>query len=157
MSSLYDIRGAHFALLRELQDLDGELSPEMEARLTAIECAHDEKLEACCCVLKNFGAWVELHKAEIDRLAERKRLLEARMERLKLWVSGSVPAEGWERGVHKLSWRKSKSVEVEDAEKLPLEMTRVKLEADKTALKKALESGATFEGREARRKTESSD
>jgi hypothetical protein len=144
--NLLEIDKARFGLLLELQDAEGEVTPQWEARWNAVETARDDKLEACCCVLKNFRAWIEMHKLEIQRLTARKQILENRAEQLENWVGGIIGPEGWEQGLHRLSWRKSKSVEVEDPEKLPLEMTRVKLEADKTALKKAIEGGATFEG-----------
>lgn len=145
--NLYEIASKKLEILQAVQDLEGELTPELEADLTAIEVAMDEKLKACCCVLKNLDALAELHAAEIKRLTERKRAIEARHERLKEWVAKSAPEEGWSNGVHTLAWRKSKSVEVEiDAEKLPLEFSRMKFEANKTAIKEAIEAGAVVEG-----------
>lgn len=145
--NLYEIASKKLEILQAVQDLEGELTPELEAELSAIEATLDDKLKACCCVLKNLDALKDLHAAEIKRLTERKRAIEARHERLKEWVAKSAPEEGWTNGIHALSWRKSKSVEVDiDAEKLPLEFSRMKFEAEKTKIKEAIESGTAVEG-----------
>ena len=145
--NLYDLTVAKLTILEAVQELEGELTPELEAQLTAAEVAVDEKLEGCCVVLKNLKALEDVHAAEIKRLTERKKNIEARYERLKEWVALNAPESGWSRGVHKLSWRKTKSVEVSiEAEKLPIEFSRMRFEANKTAIKEALESGAEIAG-----------
>jgi len=45
-----------------------------------------------------------------------------------------------------ISWRKSERVEVDDMDTLPDQYTRVKVEADKTAIKSALKAGESIEG-----------
>jgi hypothetical protein len=127
------------------------LDPELEqsdlvAALGAVEADKDDIIEDAVCTAKEIAGLIKLHKEEEERLAQRRRTLLSKLDTIEAWLGSAIGPEGWERGFHRLSWRKSKSVEVEDAEKLPLEFTRVKLEADKTALKKALEGGATFEG-----------
>ena len=145
--NLYELTEAKLKILEAVQDLDGELTPELEAQLTAADIAIDQKLLGCCVVLKNLDALKDIHAAEIKRLTERKRAIEARHERLKEWVALSTPEEGWNNGVHTLKFRPSVSVEVDiDAEKLPLEFSRMKFEANKTEIKKAIEAGATVEG-----------
>lgn len=145
--NLLDINKACAELFEELQDTEGEIPEGWEARAIALDAMRDDKLEACACVLKNLAAWVDLHDAEIDRLTARKKALEGRYERLKEWVGFNLNGETWEKGLHKFSYRKSVSVEVNiEAEKLPLEFSRMKFEANKTEIKKALEAGATVEG-----------
>jgi hypothetical protein len=145
--NLYELNKARFALLAELQDLEGELSPELEARLTALDAALDDKLEACCAVLKNMHGMAELHDAEIKRLKERRDAIEARAERLREWVGSFLGAEGWERGLHRLSWRNSEAVECE-LEKLPdqYRVAKVVESADKKLLLTALKTGAQIPG-----------
>jgi hypothetical protein len=131
---------------QHIQDLDGELPPDLEAALNKAEGERDDIIEDAVSTYKNLCALADLHAAEMKRLSERKAALESRAETLKAWLEKVAPKEGWERGVHRLSWRGSESVEVDDAEKLPIELARIKYEPNKTLLKEVLKAGATVEG-----------
>lgn len=141
--NLYEIKGEQLSILREVQEADGELSPELEARLMGIDAALDDKLEACCIVVKNMEAIIEAHKNEAKRLKEKQVIFENNKNRLENWIAGAVGPEGWKRGVHSLGWRKSKSVEIIDNESVPLEFATVETTYTpiKSEIKKLLESG----------------
>ena len=49
-------------------------------------------------------------------------------------------------GPHKLTYRKGVSTEVTDVNALPIEFLKTKIEADKTAIKKALQDGVEITG-----------
>lgn len=143
--NLYELAHEHFKLLLEIQDGEGELTPELESNLTAIEGKLDDKIEAVVCVLKNLDAESEKFGDEIKRLSEIKKVVEGKHERLKNWVAGFIGPEGWKRGVHKLSWRKSEVVEA-DLENLPIEYQRVAYSADKATIKEVLKLGQEVKG-----------
>lgn len=144
--ALYENNRTKLKILQQIQDLEGELPEDLEAALNAAEGERDDLLEDGIATYKNLGGMVELHAAEIKRLTERKKALEARQETLEKWLGNAI-GEGvkWERGVHRLSWLSSTQVEAE-LEKLPLEYIRTKYEPDKKLLKTELEAGAVIDG-----------
>jgi hypothetical protein len=78
-----------------------------------------------------------------------KKRTENEIDRIKNYLSMAVDTFGnFETGLHKISNRISKSVEVTDCTQLPKEYLKEKIEisADKTAIKKAIESGENISG-----------
>lgn len=112
--------------------------------LEELELAFNDKLEGCGLYIKNQLAEIEAMKKEETKLADRRRIKENKVRRLKRYM-----LEGMERtGTSKLdtpkiyiSTRKSKQVIIDDQSKLPSEYLKVKETVDKAALKKALASG----------------
>jgi len=107
----------------------------------------DAKIESICLWIKNLKAEAEALKAEKDSFAARQKAAENKMESLKMYISSYLDGAKFESAKVKISYRKSESVEIEDVYKLPEEYLKHKEpEADKTALKAALKTGAQIEG-----------
>ncbi len=144
--TLYEIHVELQSIFREIEDGEGEVSGSLESRLTAIEAALDHKLEATCAYIKNSRATIEAYETEMERLRKLRDSTKARTDRLMVWVGNFIGPAGWTGGVHKISWRKSKSVDVPNVEALPIEFQRFTSTADKAAIKKELEAGVAVPG-----------
>lgn len=88
---------------------------------------------------------------EIKRLTALKKSKVSKIDNLEARLSNSMQSIGLDKydlGLFKLSFRKSTSVEVLDIELLSDDFKRIKttVDADKIAIKKAIESGVTVEG-----------
>lgn len=83
---------------------------------------------------------------EIKRLTALKKSKVSKIDNLEARLSNSMQSIGFDKydlGLFKLSFRKSSSVEVIDVDQLPEGFKRVKttVDADKIAIKKAIEAG----------------
>ena len=134
------------SLWAQVEDLGGELSPNLEAALTEAQNANADIMREVVLGLKDLSNLIEVHENEISRLKERRDTLEARYDRLKSWLANALPqGQKWSDGIHSLGWRKSVSVEVEQ-EKLPIEYSKIEYRADKSLIRKELEAGAEIPG-----------
>lgn len=142
------------SLLRSALDaveIDEETGEILGAQnLDAIEGEATEKIENSGLYIRELQAEIEALKAESDRLTIRKRSLEKKVERIKSLMLPAVEALGGKVKGLKLtvSIGKTKSVELDDnaIELLPPEFIRTKVEADKTAISKALKEGVELSG-----------
>ncbi len=100
------------------------------------------------CVVKDFEAEENAYAEEIKSLAERKRVTGNKKDRWKAYIAANMdPREKLSDARAALSWKESKAVDLEvEPEKLPAQFQRVKVEADKSAIKDALNKGETVEG-----------
>ncbi len=149
---LYEISSAYREVMARVDEADGELNAALEAELDALGGALVDKVESCGVVMLELDAEAAALKAEIDRLRARLRVTEGSRERLADYVRRCLSESG-ERKVKgprlTVSLRASTSVRVDvEAEALPEAMRRTKtvVEADKAAIKAALEGGATLLG-----------
>ena len=88
---------------------------------------------------------------EIKRLTALKKSKVSKIDNLEARLSNSMQSIGFDKydlGLFKLSFRKSSSVEVIDVDRLPEGFKRVKttVDADKIAIKKAIEAGQEVTG-----------
>ena len=81
--TLYDLTIEGLQIADMLTENEGELTPELEARLDALMQAGPERLEAAAMVVRNIEADALVCKAEADRLAERALSYEKNAKRLK--------------------------------------------------------------------------
>ena len=135
---------------QQLQDLLESEEIDQETYNDTLESMDaDTKLENVCKVMRNLEAQAEAYKAEKLRLAEKQKVTENSISRLKesllnfLQVTGNKKVQ---QGLFTISRSPIKSVVVDDLSKLPTEYIKVKQEADKTALAKALKGGEELEG-----------
>jgi hypothetical protein len=66
--SLYDLSTEMRAVMAELEELAGELTPELEARLDAIEGDIRKRIDATCAAVLELDALAAAAKAEADRM-----------------------------------------------------------------------------------------
>ena len=125
-----------------------------EEKLADLQMAHDKKLENMGCWVKDLDAEAAAIRAEEKSLADRRRVIENKAERLRAFL-GRYIGEGnrFQSARCAISWRKSESVKV-DYELLrtdPLQDNYLRFrdpEVDKTAIKQALKEGIPVIGAE---------
>lgn len=147
MTALYRIAN-DFAKLT-----DSGMEPEMIAdTLDSIEWELEAKVEQILAVCKNESAHADALREESKRLAERARLSENRVARLKEYVARSLETAGKKSitaGLHEVTVREpSRSVEITDSGALPPQFVEYEttIKADKLAIKKIIESGQEVPG-----------
>lgn len=148
-TTLYDITTEQRLLISEVEMMEGELTPEMEQALEINKSELQQKSIAYLEVISNKESFNTLIDGEIKRLQQLKRVNGNVITRLKDTLLHAVKTFGdFQIGTHKFGTRKSSRIEVEDVNRLPKEYKVIKVteSADKTALKKAIQSGETIEG-----------
>lgn len=148
---LYEIADMYRRFIDEGFAVDYDTGEVMEdtGALDAIECLLEDKVEACACVYKEYMADADAIAAERKRLAARERATRNRAERLRAYIQScmeSCDVRKVETSKARVSTRRSRSVEVTDADRLPPTYMRVKAEPDKTAIRKALAGGGEVPG-----------
>lgn len=116
-------------------------------RLETLQMEFDNKVEGIALWIKNLVAEAKMVKEEKDNLAARQKACENKAESLKKYLASALGGEKFKTSKVSISYRKSKSVEVEDITLLDDDYLKFKEpEADKTKIKKALEEGISLEG-----------
>ena len=147
--SIYEISNDYLTLMNEIEQAEGEITPEMEAQLKINEGELQSKSIAYLAVIKEREAFVTQIDEEIKRLTTLKKRNNSLVDRLKENILNAVNLFGTiETQFNKFSIRKSESVEVLDVNELPKEYKVVKVteQADKKAIKEALKSGEQIIG-----------
>ena len=116
----------------------------------ALQMERGQKIEGLCCYIKNTLAEAEAIYAEINVLSRRAEARKKEVERCKAYLAGVLYGEKFETPRCKISWRKSEVCNVLSMEEIPDEYkrTKVTVDADKTAIKKAIKAGAEIPGAE---------
>ena len=147
--SLYHIENEYLTIISQVEELDGELTPELEEQLTINEKELQSKSIA---YLEFIGSKEALNvrvSDEIKRLQAVKKSNDTLVKNLKNRLLDAVKLYGdFEVGLTKFGTRKSSSVSVDDVNSLPKELKVIKVteQADKKAIKEALQAGESIEG-----------
>lgn len=118
-------------------------------RLSELEIEESDKISNIACWIKDLKAEAEAIKAEKQNLEKRQKSAENKMESLKNYLAGYLGGRKFKDARCSISYRKSTSTVIDeslDLSKLPTEYQKIKIEADKTAIKKALEAGTKIDG-----------
>lgn len=150
MMTLYEIDARLAAIL----DFDGEyVNTETGEVLNiedveALQLAREDKIEGWGLWIKNRTAELEAIKAEAKKLTERAVALSNRIEASKECYQQYLAGEKVSTPRLSVSYRKAESVEIDDAEKIPDFLLRVKttVEPDKTAIKAEIKAGNVVDG-----------
>lgn len=130
-----------FPLLQHLEDL--QKAQEGKA-------AHEHMLCSLACMSLEYEDEAEAMKAQAARITEAAAKIEAKAEGIQKFIASQIqPGQKVKDDRVKLSVRESSAVEIEkdtSPTDLPLEYQRVKVEADKSALKTALKKGEVIPG-----------
>lgn len=158
MSSLYTIESGILELLENgfnaacIDTETGEID-EIKASeyLEALQIERGVKIENIALYIKNLLSEVIAIKEEEKALKARREAKERKAERLKEYLKSSLITfnePSFETAKVALTFRTSKSVIIENLENLDKTYIKEKVEysADKTAIKKAIESGLTING-----------
>ena len=127
---------------------DGEIFDLQQ--FEALQMERGKKIEGMCCYIKNKLAEAQAIDAEIDTLSYRSGAIKKEVDRCKGYLAGVLYGEKFETPRCKITWRKSEVCNVLSMEKIPEEYkrTKVTVDADKTAIKKAIKGGAEVPGAE---------
>ena len=148
-TTIFEIGNEYQNIIALIEQNNGEMSDDLhEAYINSREELNN-KAKAYIYVIRNKENLISNIDAEIDRLKEMKKRTENEINRIKNYLSMAVDTFGnFETGLHKISNRISKSVDIINLEELPKQFIKEKVElsADKTAIKKAIESGINISG-----------
>lgn len=127
---------------------DGEIFDLQQ--FEALQMERGQKIEGMCCYIKNKIAEAQAIDAEIDTLSYRSGAIKKEVDRCKGYLAGALYGEKFETPRCKISWRKSDVCNVLSMEAIPDEYkrTKVTVDADKTAIKKAIKAGVEVPGAE---------
>lgn len=127
---------------------DGEIFDLQQ--FEALQMERGQKIEGMCCYIKNLMAEAVAYEAEEKRMRERRAAKEREIDRCKGYLAGVLYGEKFETPRCKITWRKSEICNVLSMEEIPDEYKRTKItvDADKTAIKKAIKAGTEVPGAE---------
>jgi len=91
---LYELPAAFEWLAEKLDDLDGELTPDLENELAALEYELAHKVTGICCLVQRFMRQAEAAKAEADRLHALSRVRANAAARLKEYLQLHLESMG---------------------------------------------------------------
>jgi len=145
LASLYQLNNAYAQLQQMIEDGQEGLEDTLDSITDAVE----EKLEAYAMVIKNIESDVEGIKSEEKRLAERRKVMENGVVRMKQAIAETLQNSGQDKVKTEkftFSWRKSSKVEVSNIDSLPQEYVKVERTISRSELAKALKAGEQIEG-----------
>lgn len=146
-NTLHNIKEEYLILINEIEQMEGEITPEMEYKLKINKTELQNKAIAYHSVILSKESFNNQIDAEIKRLQAMKKRNDALVSNLKSRLIGAIQSFGeFTIGLNKFTLRRSERVEVEDVNSLPKEFKTVKVteQANKTAIKKALKDGKSI-------------
>ena len=150
--TLYHIREEHLSILQQLEENNGELTPELETALSLTQEQFQEKAVSYGFVVKYFDTGASVVEAEIKRLQQLQEKLENKGEMFRQRLEGAMHQFGVEKietPTLKISFRKSEVVEIIEADKLPATMLDIVPQShkiNKTKIKAAIKAGEDVPG-----------
>ncbi len=118
-------------------------------RLEALEIEHDAKISNLACWVKELRSDAAAIKAEKDVLDARMKAKNNLADRISNYLERYLNGAKFEDSRCAISYRKSTSTQIAedlDLNTLPDEYKKITIAADKTAIKKALQSGEKIDG-----------
>lgn len=118
-------------------------------KLEALELERDAKISNIACWIKDLKAEAEAIKAEKQNMDKRQKAAENKAEQLKDYLAYYLNGGTYKDARCAISYRKSVSTEIAedlDLSTLPDGFKKIKIEADRTAIKKALQNGEKIDG-----------
>lgn len=143
--SLYNISEEHQRLLRLIEDNDGEITNEIAEQFNLTNEQFEEKAASYGYVIKAVEDESEIIGKEISRLKSLQEKADKKSELLRYKLSEAMQQFGFDeinRNNLRLFFRKSKSVEIENADLIPLEYCTIipeQKKPDKAAIKAAID------------------
>ena len=152
--SLYEIDTRIKGIIDSIYDAadeNGEVGDIDLTELQELQEAREVKLENIALYAKNLDAEASAIKDEEKILAERRKRLEAKSERLKGILINAMKEDGNKKMFsprYEAVLRDSKKTEILDIDKIPEDYIVIKTEKspDKKAIKEAIEAGQAIEG-----------
>lgn len=149
MRALYEINQDLEALLSNVDEETGEVIIDPEA-LDALLLEREQKLEGIALAIKNITAEAAAIKAEEDALKERRERLTRKKDGLTAYLQTALDGAKFETPKVAVSWRKSKSVEIDEAvffkDPASMFLRYEKPKPDKKAITDVLKNGGIVPG-----------
>ncbi|WP_439895276.1 siphovirus Gp157 family protein [Pseudomonas syringae] len=152
MAALYEIGKQYQELMVLAETADEDMAVAVRDTMQAIEGEFEDKGKAIAMIALNIDGDLDAIKVQIDRLTERKRIINNRKESLKEYLRTNMEAAGITKITHPLftiSLGKGRPVVVIDNEKeIPDDFinTKVSSTPDKAAIAKAIKEGVEVPG-----------
>ena len=147
--TLYELTGAFADLSIDNEELTDE---EFSEKLQALEMELDAKVENGIALIKNYKALADAIKAETDKLNQRKKTLENRIDNIKSYYLGELSAIGKKKivtpkGTMTIAKAGGKlPMKIDNEELIPQDYKKIVYEVDKEKVRTALENGAEVNG-----------
>jgi len=144
-----------YAELQDQAEFDEDIDEEEQRQLLLTwfgknKAEFEAKVDSYLYLIAEFKAKSETAKAEAKRLTERARMFERDVDRLKGTLVEALQSLGLDKcktAEHTVTLAKSPSIAYDvNLDKLPESYHRVKVDADRTAIQKALKAGIAIEG-----------
>jgi hypothetical protein len=135
--------------MQEVESLEGELPGDLEAKLTAVISASAEKVSNYCLMMDHYDSQINFIDSKIKEANEYKAYLAKQIERMEVVALKVIKSRGERLTGTEGRWistRKSSSVKIIDPQAIPPDYVRIKIEPDKTAIKKAIDQGELVPG-----------
>ena len=142
--TLYELTEKMRGFELNIDDETGEILNADE--LDRLEMERNEKIENVCLYIKNLKSEADAIANEASVLRARKNRAERKIEWLRGYVQDNLHGEKFSTPKVDITYCKSQVVVCDDPEKLDARFQRVKIEADKSEIKKALKGGESVAG-----------
>ena len=147
-TTLYEIKNEYLELINQVEEMEGELTPEIEIKLNINQNELQNKAIAYHSVILSKDAFNMQIDNEIKRLQALKNRNNSLIDNLKDRLVGAIQMFGeFTVGTNTFGLRKSERIEVGSVNLLPKEFKTSKIveTANKIAIKKALKLGKKIE------------
>ncbi len=149
--SIYNIQSDHLLLMQMIEDLEGEITPEISEQLAINKADLEEKAVSYGYVMRQYDFEVDQINQEITRLTKIAASKSKIKEELKSRISESMlyfNVDKIEMNNLKLSFRQSESLIIDEGAHIPVEyITTVETEKiDKAEIKKDVKAGKEMLG-----------
>ncbi len=152
--TLYEIADQYRTVLDIEPESDEELTAQMSA-LDELEGEITEKADNIVRYMRNLGAEADALKTEENRLYQKRRAVENKIERLKAYLAAQMMMAGLHElkaGIFKLRFQPTTpAISIIDESALPEKFWIVWREASKQAIKEAIRNGEEVPGIEIQR------
>lgn len=115
-------------------------------KLKELQIERNQKIENIALWIKNLLADAKAFEEEEKVFATKKKVAKNKADGLKKYLEEVLAGNNFSTNKVNISYRKSKSVVVEDISKIPQQYLMFEPKVDKTHLKQIIESGVNIEG-----------
>ena len=150
--TIYEIDARIADILMRTDEETGELPEDAVDELVTLAETRDFKIENAACLIINLNAEAKAIRDQEITLAQRRKSIENRVERIKGYVEYATAGEPFNSPRVQVKYSKSTAVEIEDnafwswCVDHPEYARRKDPEPDKTAIKAALKAGEVIPG-----------
>lgn len=115
-------------------------------KLNTLQLERNQKIENIALWIKNLLADAKAFEEEEKVFATKKKVAKNKADSLKKYLEEVLAGNSFSTNKVNISYRKSKSVVIEDMSKIPQQYLMFEPKVDKTHLKQVIESGVNIEG-----------